>query len=221
MSAHKNHVFVVCSALLSALVISCGGQNKGDTPLANESVSGENGQQVSPSPGTSETGGVPDSGAIGTSTPTATSAPGPSDLPAESGTSEEASADESGAGSTTRSAPTKKSKAGRPPSPKRPGVPYDIPVFENKDGDLTNFRQAVQDRCPGGTGPSCLVVEEQITGDESNPDDCTIDDILYDTSPQPPQAPDEKAKLKRGTTVTAVVSCPPESESPGSDTPSG
>jgi hypothetical protein len=102
----------------------------------------------------------------------------------------------------------------------RPGTPLDIQAFDVVGGRQADFDAVIEDRCPRGTGSTCLIVQKKFTkgADKSDPD-CEVTKLAF--TPQAETAENGDRMLRRGTRVTATFSCPTASTKPPPPTESG
>lgn len=103
--------------------------------------------------------------------------------------------------------------AGRPGGPEpeepdgaRPGGPFDVEAFEQIGQPAEDFLPFGRDYCSGGR---CTLVEETV--EDSNVGYCGVSSFSYDPPAQPEGASPSDQFIQRGTTVTVVITCPPES----------
>jgi hypothetical protein len=87
----------------------------------------------------------------------------------------------------------------------RPGGPFDVEAFEQIGQPIEEFRSFGEDYCSGGR---CTLVEQ--TEEDPQVTYCGIDHFSYDPPARPEGAPPSDQFIQRGTTVTVVVTCPPE-----------
>lgn len=211
MSARGQRARLASSILLGALVMSCGSvvepdassQAGASNAAVPTSAPASKSNLAAPAPGqVPAPGKEPHAGAAPAAEPkpAVIAAPGQAAAPRERPVAAPAPSRPGEPGS-----PVEGSGGGGP----RPGAPYDIEPFDNVDGPLDGFRASVDARCGSTRGPECLIIVEQITVDDSE-QECTVKSISYDP-------PEKNRKLQRGTTVTAVISCPSDSQSSGSD----
>jgi hypothetical protein len=84
-----------------------------------------------------------------------------------------------------------------------------IKAFDNTDRTLDALRAAVKDRL-SQCDNECLTVKEDITGDDTDPSACVVDDISY--TPEPLAGDGSDRWLTYDTEVSAQVTCPGTAE---------
>lgn len=192
MSAHRQRAQLIYSVLLSALAISCGSPVNPGSPIKS----------------------VPSDAVVPTSEPALTSsslAPAPEVPPPP-----RPPAPEVPPAPRPPSAPTPTS------APPRPGAPYDIAAIDVVGGPADAFWNSVDDRCGNTRGRKCLtIIVGQTVVDNDLVEGCLVDSISYDRPLGPPEIPEEEKKLQRGTKVTVVFRCPPDTTPPPDPARSG
>lgn len=102
--------------------------------------------------------------------------------------------------------------AGRPGGPEpeepdgaRPGGPFDVEAFEQIGQPAEEFLPFGYDYCSEGR---CTLVEETV--EDPDVSYCGVDSFSYDPPARPEDAPPSEQFIQRGTTVTVLITCPPE-----------
>ena len=102
--------------------------------------------------------------------------------------------------------------AGRPGGPEpeeaggaRPGGPFDVEAFEQIGQPAEDFLPFGRDYCSGGR---CTLVEETV--EDPDVSYCGVSSFSYDPPAQPEDASPSDQFIQRGTTVTVLITCPPE-----------
>jgi hypothetical protein len=102
--------------------------------------------------------------------------------------------------------------AGRPgaPAPEepdgaRPGGPFDVEAFEQIGQPAEDFLPFGRDYCSDGR---CTLVEETV--EDPTVGYCGVSSFSYNPPARPEGAPASDQFIQRGTTVTVVITCPPE-----------
>jgi hypothetical protein len=87
----------------------------------------------------------------------------------------------------------------------RPGAPFDVQAFEQIGAPADDFLPTAREYCSGGR---CTIIEKRST----NPDveQCEVAGFDYDPPARPPGAPANEQFIQRGTKVTVLIDCPPE-----------
>jgi hypothetical protein len=87
----------------------------------------------------------------------------------------------------------------------RPGGPFDVEAFEQIGQPAEDFLPFGRDYCSGG---QCTLVE--TTEEDPNVSYCGVSSFSYDPPAQPEGASPSDQFIQRGTTVTVLITCPPE-----------
>lgn len=90
----------------------------------------------------------------------------------------------------------------------RPGGPFDVEAFEQIGQPAEDFLPFGRDYCSGGR---CTLVEETV--EDPDVGYCGVSSFSYDPPASPEGASPSDQFIQRGTTVTVLITCPPEEES--------
>jgi hypothetical protein len=126
----------------------------------------------------------------------------------DSGSGDDGSQDEG----TTDAATTGDEGGGRAggPDPEagggaRPGGPFDVEAFEQIGQPADEFLPTGYAACSGGR---CTLVEKRV--EDPDVGYCQVSSFSYDPPARPADAPASDQFIQRGTTVTVLITCPPE-----------
>ena len=108
--------------------------------------------------------------------------------------------------------PDSSDEGGRPGAPEpetpegaRPGGPFDVEAFEQIGQPAEDFLPFGRDYCSDGR---CTLVEKTV--EDPDVGYCGVSSFSYDPPARPEGAPASDQFIQRGTTVTVVITCPPQ-----------